>query len=388
MNLVGVAVRNTRRNLFRSLLTVVGVAIAMLAFLLLRTVLTVWTTGVEHAAQDRLATRHKVTFIMPLPKRYVDVVRQVDGVQAVTWMTWFGGKVPGQEDQQLGSLAVDPETFLHVYDELSVAPAQRAAFLNDRRAALVGRGLAKQFGWKTGDRVTLEGTNFPGSWEFTIAGIYTASRPSLDEVSFFFHWALLNDSLPAPLREQVGWIASKVPSAREAASVARRIDQTFESHDIQTLSMSERAVNNSFVGMVSTLLNAIQIVSVVILVIMMLILGNTIAMGVRERTQEYGVLRAIGFLPHHVTLFILGEAVALGIAGGLLAVGLGVPFINGGVGRYLKENMATFFPFFRVAERDMVVALALSVLLATLASLLPAKAASKLNVTDALRKLG
>jgi putative ABC transport system permease protein len=189
-------------------------------------------------------------------------------------------------------------------------------------------------------------------------------------------------------REQVGFISSKVSSAREAPIVAKRIDDVFESYDVQTLSMSERAVNNSFMGMVSTLLNAIQIVSLVILVIMLLILGNTIAMGVRERTQEYAVLRAIGFLPRHVVIFVIGEAAALGAAGGLLALVLGVPFINRGVARYLEENMAGFFPFFRVAPQDMSLAMFLSVLLAVLASLLPAARASQLQVTDALRKLG
>jgi putative ABC transport system permease protein len=329
-----------------------------------------------------------VSFIVPLPKRYVDAVRKVPGVQSATWCTWFGGKLPGRGDQPLGAFAVDPSTFFDVYDELSVPEAQRQAFIQDRRGALVGASLARQYGWKLGDRFTVEGTMFPGDWELTVDGIYTAKRRSLDEVSVFLPWERVNESLPPALQEQVGWIASRVAHAREAASVAKRIDEVFESRDIQTLSMSERAVNNSFVGMVSTLLNAVQVVSVVILVIMMLILGNTIAMGVRERTQEYGVLRAIGFLPHHVTIFVLGEATALGIAGGLLAVAVGVPLINGPVGRYLEENMPGFFPYFRVAQRDMLLALALSMLLSTIASLVPAKRAGKLNVIDALRKFG
>jgi putative ABC transport system permease protein len=283
---------------------------------------------------------------------------------------------------------VDAPSFLRVYDELILPDAQREHFLQDRRGAIVGVALARQFGWKVGDHITLEGTTFAGEWEFSVDGIYTVKRRSVDELSMFFHWSYLNDSLPTQLREQVGWISSKVASAREAPIVAKRIDDVFESRETQTLSMSERAVNNSFMGMASTLLDAIQIVSLVILVIMLLILGNTIAMGVRERTQEYAVLRAIGFLPRHVVIFVLGEATALASAGGLLAVALGVPFINGGVARYLEENMAGFFPFFRLAVRDMLLALVLSGVLAVLAALLPALRASRLQVTDALRKLG
>ena len=388
MNLVTVALKNTRRNLFRTLLTVVGVAVAMLAFLLLRTVLSAWLIGVEYSAKDRLATRHKVTFIMTLPKRYVEDVRAVKGVEAVTWFNWFGGKVPGKEDQFFGTMAIDPPSFFKVYDEVVVPEEHKQAFLQDRRGALVGAVIARQHGWKVGDRVTLEGTIFPGTWDFTVQGIYSAKRRSMDESSFYFHWDLLNQSVPASQQEQVGWIASKVPQARDAATVAKRIDALFDPRDVQTLSMSERAMNTSFLGMVSTLLNAIEIVSGVILIIMMLILGNTIAMGVRERTQEYGVLRAIGFLPRHLSLFVLGEATAIGLAGGVVAVCIGIPMINGGVGRYLEENMTGFFPYFRVAERDVVLALLLSLVLASLAALIPAYQAGKLQVTDALRKLG
>ena len=388
MNLVTVALKNTRRNLFRTSLTVLGVAVAMLAFLLLRTVLSAWLVGVEYSAKDRLATRHKVTFIMTLPKRYVEDVRAVKGVEAVTWFNWFGGKVPGKENQFFGTVATDPESFFRVYDEASLPEEQKQAFLQDRRGALVGAVIARQYGWKVGDRVTLEGTIYPGKWEFIVEGIYSAKRRSLDESTLYFHWELLNQSVPVSQQEQVGWIASKVPQARDAATVAKRIDALFDPRDIQTLSMSERAMNTSFLGMISTLLDAIEIVSGVILVIMMLILGNTIAMGVRERTQEYGVLRAIGFLPRHLSWFVLGEATAIGLLGGVIAVCIGIPLINGGVGRYLEENMTGFFPYFRVAERDVVIALVLSCVLASFAALIPAYQAGKLEVTEALRKVG
>jgi len=127
---------------------------------------------------------------------------------------------------------------------------------------------------------------------------------------------------------------------------------------------------------------------VVILLIMMLILGNTIAMGVRERTQEYGVLRAIGFMPGHLSAFVLGEASVLGIAGGALGIGLGYPLINQGVGRFMEDNFTGFFPYFRVAEKDAITAMVLSLLLALLAAAIPAYQASRLRVVDALRKVG
>jgi putative ABC transport system permease protein len=186
----------------------------------------------------------------------------------------------------------------------------------------------------------------------------------------------------------VGWIASKVPDAGQAAAVSKKIDQLFEPRDIQTLSMSERAMNTSFLGMISTLLDAMQIISFVILLIMMLILGNTIAMGVRERTHEYGVLRAIGFLPKHLSAFVFAEATVLGLIGGVVGVAVGIPLINQGIGRFMEESFTGLFPYFRVLERDAAIAIGLSVVLAVVAAMIPAYNASKLHVTDALRKLG
>ncbi len=388
MNLVTIAIKNTRRNLFRTVLTVVGVAVAMLAFLLLRTVLSAWLVGVEYSAKDRLGTRHKITFIMQLPKRYVEDVRQVPGVSAVTWFNWFGGRVPGREDQFFGTMAIDPKSFFDVYDEVALPPEQKAKFIGNRKGAIVGETLARNMGWKVGDRVTLEGTIFPGMWEFEIDAIYRATRKSFDQSSLYFHWDYLNESQPEVSREQVGWISSKVPNAGEAAMVAKRIDALFEPRDIQTLSMSERAMNTSFMGMISTMLDAMQIVSFVILLIMMLILGNTIAMGVRERTHEYGVLRAIGFMPKHLSAFVLGEATVLGLLGGAVGVGIGIPLINNGIGRFIEETFTGLFPYFRVLPRDVIIAMTLSVVLAVVAAAMPAYQAGKLNVIDALRKFG
>jgi putative ABC transport system permease protein len=389
VSFLSVAVKNVGRNLFRALLTVLGVAVAMLAFVLLRTVLSAWTEGAEHAAQDRVATRHKVTFVMSLPKRYVDDIRAVPGVTQSTYMNWFGGRLAGHDDAFFANMATEPESFFNVYDEITVPAAQKQAWIDDQKGALIGAQLARQFGWKVGDKVTLIGTIFPGNWEFVVDGIYTTTRRSIDQSTFFFHWKYLNESrtISTNYRDQIGWVVSKVKNAGMAADVAKNIDQIFDSRDIQTLSMSERAMTTSFLGMLATLLKAVNVVSVVILVIMMLILGNTIAMSVRERTREYGVLRAIGFMPRHIAGLVLGEAAAIGVAGGVLGVGIAYPLINQGVGRFMEDNFTGFFPYFRLAESDALIALGVSVVIAAVAAGVPAYQASKLDVIDALRRL-
>ena len=390
MSLLGIAVKNLGRNLFRATLTIFGVIIAMLAFVLLRTVLSAWTMGAEYAAQDRVATRHKITMVMTLPLRYAEDVRAVPGVRDVAYFNWFGGRVPDRDDVFFANMATDPEQFLRVYDEISLPEDQKKAWVQDRQGAVIGAQLARQMKWKVGQKVTLAGTIFPGDWQFTIRGIYTAKRRSIDQSSLYFNWKYLNESadIPESMKDQIGWIATKVESASMAGKVSKAIDALFDSRDIQTLSMSERAMTASFMGMLGSLLTTVDVVSIVILAIMMLILGNTIAMSVRERTQEYGVMRAIGFQPGHLVTLVLGESAAIGIAGGALGLALCYPLIDKLIGPMMEDQFTSFFPYFRLAEADAFIALGVSVLVAVVAAIIPAIQASKLDVVDALRRVG
>lgn len=390
MNLVGVSVKNVGRNKLRTVLTVLGIAVAVVAFVLLRTVLTAWTVGADFAAKDRIGTRNKVTFIVPLPKRYLETIRNVPGVVDSCYANWFGGKDPNHEREFFASMAVQTQTFFSVFDEIIVAPADKERWLSDRKGAIVGDVLARKLGWKVGDKITLTGTIYPGDWQFQIDGIYGATRKVVDRSSFFFHWDYLNDSLPegAVQRDQLGWVTSRIKDPSRAADISAAIDKIFDDQEIQTLSMSERAMNVSFLGMLSTVLKAIDIISLVILAIMMLILGNTIAMGARERTREFGVMRAIGFLPHHIAISVLAESLAVGALGGCLGLLLAYPLVQGGMGRWLEENMGSFFPYFRIAETTALAAVGLALLLALIAGILPAYRASKLHVIESLRRVG
>jgi putative ABC transport system permease protein len=388
MQLATIAIRNVGRNKVRTLLTLSGVTVAVVFFLMLRTVIWSWTAGTEQAAKDRIGTRHKVSFIMQLPARYVEEIRTVPGVTQVAAANWFGAKDPKKEQEFFGTIAVDAEPFLQVYDEIKIPKDQVEAWKQDRQGAIIGDALANSKGWKIGDKIVLSGTIYPGDWEFHIRGIYTATRATVDRSTLWFHWKYLNESLPPRMQDQVGWIMARIDDPGRAAAVAKTIDAKFDERDIQTLSMSEQALQASFLGMISAVLNAIEIVSYVMMAIMGLILANTIAMGVRERTNEYGVLRAIGFLPKHIVTFILGEGVVLGLLGGLLGLAVGYPFVQGVLGPVLEQNLGAFFPFFRVSPSVAGASLLLAVALGFLAAIVPARSAAKLEVIGALRRVG
>lgn len=385
MSLIRLAATNLLRNPLRTALTIAGVAVAVVTFLLLRTVIWSYEVFAEQAVPDRVVTRHKVTFIMPLPKRYIEDIRATPGVRAATWSSWWGGKEPNHEEEFFATFAVDPGSFLEVYDELQVDAAQVESWKGDRQGAIVGDLLATKFGWNVGDTVTLESYIFEGAVQFHVSGIYRTSRRTFDRQTFLFHWDYMNEMMPEDGKEQIGWVVSR--TSGNPSDIGRTLDRKFEERDTQTISQDEATFQRSFLAGFQAVLTAIDLVSIVILGIMTLILGNTVAMGVRERTSEYGVLRALGFLPRHVVTLVLGEAFVLGLVGGMVGLAFGYPIVELMMGRWLEENMSGFFPYFRISAGNAFAAIALAMGLATAAAAMPAVQASRLNVIDALRRV-
>lgn len=387
MRLATLAIKNINRHRSRTVLTALGIGVAILLFTLLRTFVFTWTGAAEHAAQDRIATRHKVTFVMSLPKNYVDDIKSMPGVDAATYMNWFGGKDANRPSEFFATIACDPPTFLDVYKEILVDDAQAEAWKQNRRGALVGDSLAKKMGWSVGDKIVITGTIYQGEWDFIVEGIYTSKRRSVDRATLWFHWDYLNESPSVIQKDQVGWITTRIADSSKSASIQKAIDDKFSERDVQTLTMSEKAMQQSFLGMVSAVITAVDVVSIAILIIILLILGNTIAMAVRERTTEYGVLRAIGFRAKHIAAFVVGESLTIGLIGGAIGLGLAQLFINLMLGPAIEENLGSLLPHFQVPPHLFVLGIAVAAVLSFVAAALPALAASRLKVTDALRKL-
>lgn len=388
MNAATYARRNLFRRKWRTILTLLVISLVVFIFCLIRTVDWSFNVGVEAAMQDRLATRHKVSITMQLPRRYIDEVRAVPGVTKATWANWFGAKDPKERVPFFAGFAADPDSWFDVFDDMQVDPKQLADWKATPNGVIIGDKLAETFGVKVGDRLNITSDIYPGDWDFKVVGIYMPLRKTVDRNSVVLRWDYLNNDPRAALtKDQIGWIMSRIQNGGQSAQVSQAIDKIFDEKDDQTVTMSERAFNLSFLAGFGALLKAFNIMSIVILLIMGLIVANTIAMNVRERRHEYGVLKAIGFSPTYIGGFIIGEALLLSVVGGLLGLGLVQLLINMGIGPFLEENMASMFISFRTPTSIMLLALGAVCVLGLLASIIPATGASRLKVTDALRRI-
>jgi len=387
VNLATYARRNMFRRRGRTIWTMIAIALTVLIFCLIRTVLVSWEGSAEDAAQDRLASRHKVSFTMNLPLKYITDVRAVDGVVGATYANWFGAKDPLKRVPFMAGLAVDKDSFFEVSKEFSVDPAQLADWKATKNGVILGDILAEKLETGVGKTLKIESDIYPGDWEFKVAGIYTPNRKTADRMTMVMHWDMLNDDpRNAWGKDRLGWMLVNIKDSTRSAEVSKAIDRKFDEMDDQTLTMSERQFALGFVGALAAVLDALGYVSVGILLIMVLILANTVAMSVRERTNEYGVLRAIGFTPRHVATFILGESILVALAGGLLGVLLTFLLINNLAGPALVKQ-GGFFTFFHTPGWLMGLALLIALIVGVFAGLFPALRASRLRVTDALRRV-
>jgi putative ABC transport system permease protein len=385
MLIIKILLRNAFRNKLRTGLTILGIAIALLSFGLLRTVIHAWYSGVEASSATRLVTRNAVSLIFPLPSSYRDRIRQINGVQTVSYGNWFGG-IYIEEKNFFANLAVEPKTYLELYPEYVLSPAEKEAFLKDRKGCIAGQKLAARFGWKIGDIVTLKGTIFQGQWEFVLRGIYQGKDKTTDESQFYFHWDYLNETLKktAPLRaDQVGFYMVGVIRPDLAAEVSSAVDAAFKNSLAETLTETEKAFQQGFIAMSGAIVTAVQVVSLVVIGIIMAVVANTMAMTTRERIGEYAVLKTLGFRSGYIASLIFGESLVIALIGCLLGNLATFP-----AAQAFRNALGNFFPVFNVETQTLLLNLAAAMIIAGAAAVIPTLQAIRIRIADGLRRIG
>jgi putative ABC transport system permease protein len=382
MKFVGLILKSARRSKRRTALTVLSVAIAVFLFASLRAILDGFNAAAAASSSTRIVTIRSTSLIFSMPTSHGEVIRNTPGVRDITWANWFGG-IYKDPRNFFAQFAIEPESYLRLYPEIQLAPEERHAFLEDRTGCIVGDGLAKRFGWKTGDRIVLQvGIPTYGSedFTFTIRGVYRAGSNAVDNQSMFFHWKYADER--SIVKGQVGWYVAEINDPDQAAAVATAIDRQFANTPNETKTDTERQFQSSFASMFGNLSLLLGSIALAVVITTLFVAANTMAMSVRERTTEIAVMRTLGFTPRMIFLFIAGEALLMSVAGGLLGALLARLVVTGDL-----LAVSSFIPAFGVSGQNVAVGIALSVLIGLLAGIVPATMASRLGIVDALRRV-
>jgi putative ABC transport system permease protein len=383
MKFLPLILRNAWRNRRRTTLTVVSIGISMCLLGMLMAIYHAFYIADPPPGQAlRLVTRHRVSLTFPLPEAYADRLRHVPGVSGVVIRSWFGGVYKNARDTKnfFARFACEPERLFQVYTDLNVPDDQKKAFLGERSACIIGRELAERLNFHLGDRITLMGDIYPVNLELTVRGIMDNE---LQGGTLYFNREYLEQSLPLARRGTAGLFTILCESTDAVPRVARIIDDQYRNSQYETKTESEAAFALGFVNSMGNVKLFLLSICGAVTFTILLVAGNTMAMTVRERVRETGILKTIGFTPARILTILLGESLAIAVAGGVLGYMLG-----SGLCVMIRQNAPVMFsqikhltlgPF--VAEICFAVALAIGLL----SSLLPAWRASRISIVEALR---
>jgi putative ABC transport system permease protein len=375
--------KNIWRRKVRTIFTILSVFIAFVLFGLLMTIRAAFSLGVEMAGLDRLIIIHKISLIMPLPEAYQARIQTIPGVDITTHSNWFGG-VYKDPQNFFAQMAIEPEPFFKIYKEFHLAPDQMKAWLDDRQGAVAGRDLAKRFGWKIGDRIPIQGTIYRpkagagDTWQFNLRGIYDG-EPGADLTQFLFRYDYLDENR-RNFKGDVGWYIVKIGDPSQSVALAHKFDEMFANSDAETKTTSEKGFVEGFAKQIGDIGSMMMAILSAVLFTILLVVANTMAQAVRERTSELAVLKTLGFSNLTVLTLVLAESIFVAVLGGALGLGLAWLFVLHG------DPTGGLLPAFFLPPRDLVLGVALMIALGLLAGALPATAAMRLRITDALRR--
>jgi putative ABC transport system permease protein len=329
----------------------------------------------------RLVTRNRVSLAFPMPIYYGGKIRSIPHVREVGMTQWFGGTYKDARDPKnfFARFAVEPENIFVLRGEAQIPEDEKKAFLGERTACVVGRSLAVRQNFKPGDRITLVGDIFPVNLDLTVRGIFDA--PDGEDV-LYFHWKYLEQSISAGRRDEIGTFGILADSAEAVPRIAAAVDDMFRNSPVQTKTESEQQFGLSFLAFLGNVKVFLLSICAAVTFTILLVSANTMAMSVRERVREVGILKTLGFTTGEILGIILGEAVLISVAGG--AVGL---VLASFLCRGARDFLIGFDQLKRLSVQPEVAALCLgtAALIGVLSSIVPAFTAARTSIVEAVR---
>ena len=376
MKFAKLIVKNVLRNKRRTLLTISSLVVSLFLIISLATILTEFERGSQEANPSRLMTRHAVSLGFVLPMADLQRIRAVPGVKEAMPFTWFGG-IYKDEKNFFANFAVDASKLREIFTELKMSDAEWQAFANDRQGAVVGQKLVTLYGFTPGQRITLKSPIYNHSIEFIVRGVCTGG----DEKTLFFHHDYLNELVPEWAKDRAGLFSILANSPEDVPRIAQTVDSIFANTDAPTKTESEREFAMSFETMMGGVKQFLYGIMAAITFSLLLVMGNTMAMTVRERTKEVGTLKAIGFKRHTIAGLFLGEALVLATIGAVIGIGGAVMvFRSVDLSLYIP-NFVSFVP----TLQTLIIAFVLSILVGIVSVVYSTYRVTGLTIAEALR---
>ena len=385
MNEFALVSKNLWRKPVRTILLIISITIAFLILSLMLSFNSALSN--VNTLPTRMVTLSKINFTESLPIAHYDRIARTEGVRAATHMNWFGGYYQDPARGFMPVFAVDPETYFQVYaEDLGIPAAERDAFFRERTAMLAAAPVAERWGWRVGQRIPINsniftnGTTGSSTWEFTLVGTIPTPPGSSQSGSVLIHYDYFNETITFG-RDRIGWVPFLTTSADLNDNVANAIDQRFANSQDETSTQDEATFNRSFAAQLGNIGLVITLVVSAAFIAILLIVGTTMALAVRERTREVGVMKTLGFSSGRVLRMVLAESLLLSFLGAAVGLGLAALILT-----LLASSGGGGGPAVSFAPIVIVWAAPIALALGLVTGLPPALQAYRMRIVDAFAR--
>ncbi|MCX5265426.1 ABC transporter permease [Streptomyces sp. NBC_00199] len=372
LRIFGVSGKLARQNSVRNPRRTAATASALMIGLTLITGMTVMAGSLQKSIDKMASSAIKADYVVSMANGNglspdVDAkLKAVDGVTATSPMRNAPGRIDGETEYLTGVTG-------SAFGELTDLPMDNGAFTVGGSQVVVDAGTAKSYGWKAGSAFTVHYED-GRSQRLTVSGVYESNE--------LIRGILLDNSALTPHVEDPSDMQVMVKTSDGVSDGTKdRLEKALGSNPAIKV-QSKQDLSDEIAKMFTLLLNMLYGLLAMAVIVAVLGVVNTLAMSVFERSQEIGMLRAIGLDRRSVKRMVRLESLVISLFGGVLGIGLGV-FFGWAAGELLGTKMATYelvVPWGRMA-----VFLALAAAVGILAALWPARRASRLNMLTAIK---
>jgi putative ABC transport system permease protein len=237
---------------------------------------------------------------------------------------YFGGYYQDPKNQ-LGGAALDMSPFFKTYPELVLPEEERAAMLRTRTGAIIGADLAKRYGWKVGDHITVttpiwrhpDGSN---GWAFDIVGIFHYQHDTLPTNDFWMNYDYFAKG--GGMKDQASAFIVGIKDPASATRVSREIDAFFRNSATPTLTQTEKALAQSQIRRTGNIRFIVNSIIGAVLFTLLALTANTMMQSLRVRISEFAVLKTFGYSNAMLAMLVVVESVLLCLGAAICGLAL------------------------------------------------------------------
>lgn len=371
------------RKRLRTFLTIMSMFIAFALYGTLNTVSSIFTGAIEGTSAENIIVMPRYDMFGKLPYSHVQFIETLDGVEDFMVMDYLISD--GLESMMDGVVYATSPNFFDVFDRFEASDESKLALKTNPNAAIVGQLMADQKGLKIGDIIYTKANslNTDGSynWSFEVAGFYTAKQIKGDEMGAVINWDTF-DEARMNQKGTIGMIMIKAQSAEEGEIISQKIDERFMNSSYATRSGPESMMAVEMAGEIADVELIVNSILMSVFFTILLVSSNTLAQSIRERTNDIGVLKCLGYKDFTIFTSVILEAIAICFSAvllGLLLTALMIPALEILSGELFADVVS-------LSSGIIIGGFLIGLLIAFISAAVPAYQALNLKVVDALRE--